>query len=111
MSWPPLKAWTSNESIDGQIHFVAINYGGRRGERWVILMSVLDSDNVIKISWSNLNDSCKWECGWYENKSSRFSKLNNRIEIKNTKCTIPSTDSGLTIPITKDSIRPWFKCI
>ena len=40
MIWPPVKAWTSKVSIDGQVHFVAINYGGKLLNRWVVLMSV-----------------------------------------------------------------------
>ena len=28
MIWPPVKAWTSKFPIKGNIHFVAINYGG-----------------------------------------------------------------------------------
>ncbi len=109
MIWPPLKAWTSKKSIDGQIHFVAINYGGKLKYRWVILMSVLDSSLVVKTSWSELVDPSNWECGWNENNCSDFSKsIKNKSEIITTKSTYPSIDSGLTIPISKNYIRPWF---
>ena len=50
MIWPPVKAWTSTSYQNGQVHFVAINYGGKLLDRWVILMSVLDSGNVQKVS-------------------------------------------------------------
>ena len=109
MIWPPVKAWTSKLYIEDHLHFVAINYGGKLLERWVVLMSVLDSSVVVKVSWSQLVDSSNWECGWIENNYSNSSKLvNSKGEIKITNYTHPSDDSGLTIPITKNIIRPWF---
>tara|TARA_Y100001968_G_C19268621_1_gene673019 strand:+ start:104 stop:442 length:339 start_codon:yes stop_codon:yes gene_type:complete len=112
MHWPPVKAWTSKLIINGQRHFVAINYGGKRLERWVILMSVLDSSVVVEVSWSQLVDQSNWECGWDENNHSYSSKLVNfKGEARTTNFTQPSVDSGLTIPITKNIIRPWFRSI
>ena len=102
MIWPPTKAWTSKFSIDGQRHFVAINYGGKLLDRWVILMSVLDSSLVVKVSWIKLVDTFYWECGWSENKPSEIYKLNNNdIELISTSYNYLSADSGLNIPITK----------
>ena len=109
MNWPPVKAWTSKFAIDSQVHFVAINYGGKLLERWVILMSVLDSSVVVKVFWSQLIDPSNWECGWGENNSSNSSKLvNEKDKTRTTLYTHLSADSGLTIPITKSIIRPWF---
>ena len=109
MNWPPVKAWTSSIYIDNQLHFVAINYGGKSLERWVILMSVLDSSVVIKTSWSDLVNSSNWACGWNEIDSSNSSRLVNiKYEIRTTNCKHPSVDSGLTIPITEKFVRPWF---
>tara|TARA_Y100001968_G_C19223756_1_gene651047 strand:- start:66 stop:404 length:339 start_codon:yes stop_codon:yes gene_type:complete len=109
MIWPPVKAWTSLTYINDQKHFVAINYGGELIDRWIILMSVLDSKVVVKVPWSELNDPSNWKSGWDENKDSKSYKLeNNKNEINNTKSNHPSIDSGLTIPITKNVIRPWF---
>ena len=110
MNWPPLKAWTSISPVEGQLHFVAINYGGELVNRWVILMSVLDSNVVVKVSWSQLVESSNWECGWVQNNSSNLSKLvQNQGDLKNTIDTKPSLDSGLTIPITTNKIRSWFR--
>ena len=110
MIWPPAKAWTSNFCIDRQVHFVAINYGGESLNRWVILMSVLDSNVVVKVSWSKLVDSSNWESGWAKKKYTKFSKLvNSKVDVRTTELSHPSTDSGLTIPITKNSVRPWFE--
>tara|TARA_B100000579_G_scaffold274855_1_gene227109 strand:+ start:6132 stop:6470 length:339 start_codon:yes stop_codon:yes gene_type:complete len=109
MIWPPLKAWTRMSSIENQIHFVAINYGGKLLERWVILMSVLDSDLVIKVYWPELVDPSSWKCGWDEYdflKSSEF--VEKKCRARTSICACPSIDSGLTVPITKNIIRPWF---
>ena len=109
MIWPPVKAWTSKFEIDGQLHFVAINYSAKFHARWVLLMSVLDSNVVVKVPWTELHDPFKWECGWSENYSSNCRKsVNNDVQIKNTECTHLSSDSGLTIPISENIIRPWF---
>tara|TARA_Y100001968_G_scaffold320159_1_gene352744 strand:+ start:523 stop:861 length:339 start_codon:yes stop_codon:yes gene_type:complete len=112
MIWPPLKAWTSKFPINGQVHFVAINYGGELLDRWVILMSVLDSNLVINVSWTKLVDLTNWEPGWGERSYIESSKLvNNKCIVKTAEFSNPSIDSGLTIPISKYSIRPWFKKI
>ena len=108
MIWPPVKAWTSKIKIGGQRHFVAVNYGGKHLNRWVILISVLDSNVVVKVLWSKLSDQCVWVCGWEENRDSNSSKLaNEKNAIRISNCIHPSNDSGLTIPITKNKIRPW----
>ena len=108
MIWPPVKAWTSKVYIDGKVHFVAINYGGELPRRWVVLMSVLDSNVVVKVPWSQLVDSSYWEPGWDEKNHIEASSLvNNNSDVKNTEFSHPSVDSGLTIPISKNTIRPW----
>ena len=109
MNWPPVKAWTSKFNIEGQFHFVAINYGGKNTDKWVVLMSVLDSSLIMKVSLTQLYDPVSWEPGWVEN---NYSKCAKSVDINPKKRTIyntnPSNDSGLTMPITKDFIRPWF---
>ncbi len=108
MIWPPVKAWTSKFLIRGHRHFVAINYGGDLKDRWVVLISVLDSSVGVKVSWSQLVDSSNWEFGWCENNCSNNSKVVKNSEIITNSCKNLSIDSGLTIPITQDFIRPWF---
>ena len=109
MIWPPLKAWTSKKNIEGQRYFVAIDYGGELLERWVLLMSVLDSKVVTKVVLPQLVDPSNWECGWEENNYSDSSDLPiSKFKTITSNCFYPSFDSGLTIPITKDFIRPWF---
>ena len=110
MIWPPVKAWTSKVCIHRTLHFVAINYGGELHKKWVVLMSVIDSSIVFKISWSQLLDSSQWLPGWQdaENIDSYSSKSMNKSTVKISQFTCLSIDSGLTIPITEDAIRPWF---
>ncbi|WP_413677589.1 TIGR02450 family Trp-rich protein [Prochlorococcus sp. MIT 0916] len=109
MIWPPVKAWTSKESVYGYVHFVAINYGGELMKRWVVLMSVVDSNVVVKVSWSQLVDLSDWEPGWDERNHLEIYKLtNDKSYFKATDLSHPSTDSGLTIPISENTIRPWF---
>ena len=109
MIWPPVKAWTSKLCIEGQTHFVAINYGGKLLDRWVILMSVIDSSIVVKVCWSHLIDPSYWKSGWLEDNYSKPSELFNKKSERRTDISLElSNDSGLTIPITKDIIRPWF---
>ncbi len=72
-------------------------------------MSVIDSSIVVKVSWSKLVDSSFWEPGWDEiNISEKFNLIINKNYEFNTELPCPSIDSGLTIPITKNTIRPWF---
>ena len=109
MIWPPVKAWTSKVKINNQIYFVAINYGGTLLNRWVILMSVIDSDILVKVTWMKLVDSSEWESGWDK---TNFLETNNLVVNKtierNLELSYPSSDSGLTVPICKNTIRPWF---
>ena len=109
MNWPPVKAWTSKKFIEKRNHFVAINYGGELHKKWVILMSVIDSSVVVMVSWSQLVDSSKWVPGWNDENNITSSKSSNAASIKKIDFIQPSIDSGLTIPITVDTIRPWFE--
>ena len=110
MIWPPLKAWTSKLSIRGNIHFVAINYGGELSNKWVVLMSVLDSSVVVKVAWSQLIDSSQWETGWDEMTNLKsFKEMDVKNNVRTPDFSHPSWDSGLTIPIDGNSIRPWFE--
>ena len=118
MLWPPIKAWTSISSINGQKYFVAINYGGQGENRWVNLVSVLDGETRFKTSWINLNDPSKWLCGWpelsqktpvkdlFDEDSYVSSNANHDLE----ECLHPSPDSGLDISVFKKiNNRPWFE--
>ena len=110
MIWPPVKAWTSKVYIDGKVHFVAINYGGELLKRWVVLISVIDSSLVVKVPWSQLVDLSNWEAGWDERNLIDSSEIVSNKSVEETAAFFPlSIDSGLTIPISKNDIRPWFE--
>tara|TARA_Y100001968_G_scaffold50409_1_gene41031 strand:+ start:822 stop:1160 length:339 start_codon:yes stop_codon:yes gene_type:complete len=110
MIWPPVKAWTSKDYINGQVHFVAIDYGGELLKRWVVLMSVLDSTVVVKVSWSQLVNLSNWETGWDERVHIDSSEMVGNKSVEKTINFSPlSIDSGLTIPITEKTARPWFE--
>jgi tryptophan-rich hypothetical protein len=106
--WPPIKAWTKKTKLYGVRHFVAINYGGELNDRWIILTSVLDGNVSIRIFLSDLEDPSKWIEGWEQN-----DYFNTPVALEKQSdsnlCTHPSEDSGLSIPITKKNIRPWFR--
>ena len=109
MIWPPAKAWTSKMRIKGENFFVAVNYEILQGEKWVDLVSVMDSNIHIKVSWRNMQNQDKWFQGWDENyRSSYDDTTTEQREIKIIPFAQLTIDSGLTIPISKRNIRPWF---
>ena len=72
-------------------------------------MAVIDSSVVVKVLWSQLVDSSKWKAGWEEKKyEESYEEFHSEGDNKNIEFTHPSHDSGLTIPISENSIRPWF---
>ncbi len=115
MKWPPNKAWTSTFKRGGYRHFVAINYGGKSKDRWVNLVSVIDGNVRIKVSWKEIRDTSQWISGWEQ--LSREESMSNDINletfnqhnsIEDEPCLHPSEDSGLVIPSDLVEIRPWF---
>ncbi len=66
MRWPPNKAWTSNEAIEGFRHFEVIEYGGKGEERWVMLTAIRNNNIKIKLSWTELKTYAKWTMGWVQ---------------------------------------------
>ena len=115
MRWPPNKAWTSTSLREGYRHFVAINYGGKGLKRWVILVSVLDGNARLRVSWEEMNDISIWISGWLQLSRDQASLPVNSIKQNKESisreeniCLHPSHDSGLNIPSEPESIRPWF---
>ncbi len=114
MTWPPSKAYTSNNLKYGYRHFVAINYGGEGDLRWVNLVAVLDGMVTFSISWIELNNPELWVRGW--SKLSReeanppkeeFGQLQESYKDSKKSCLHPSLDSGLMIPMVQINLRPW----
>ncbi len=103
MNWPPNKAWTSSTERKGFRHFIAINYGGKGGDRWVNLASVLDGNARLRVSWNEMKVSTLWSSGWQQlpkvDSNQPESALNNLEVEQEGSCLHPSEDF--------DS-RPWY---
>tara|TARA_B100000700_G_C14854779_1_gene765733 strand:+ start:83 stop:415 length:333 start_codon:yes stop_codon:yes gene_type:complete len=107
MKWPPLKAWTSIKSLNGSHHFVAINYGGDKGSRWMNLVSVLDGSIRLKVYWSDFSDKSQWVEGWKTNNLTQ--EIFQIQHLDTSTCLHPSNDSGLSKSLSNDEIRDWFE--
>ena len=56
--------WTSNKPINGLRHFVLINEIKEKGNIFFLMVSVLDSEINLKISYEELIYSGNWYKGW-----------------------------------------------
>ena len=56
--------WTSNKSINGLRHFVLVNETNEKGNMIFLMVSVLDSEINLKISYEELIKSGNWYKGW-----------------------------------------------
>ena len=56
--------WTSNKSINGLRHFVLVNETKERGNISFLMVSVLDSEINLKITYEELINSGNWHKGW-----------------------------------------------
>ena len=56
--------WTSNKSINGLRHFVLINETKEKGNIIFLMVSVVDSEIYIEITYEELINSGNWHKGW-----------------------------------------------
>mgnify|MGYP001412730382 CR=1 FL=1 len=56
--------WTSKESINGLRHFVLVNKTKVKGQIFFLMVSVVDCEINLKISYKELLNSGNWEKGW-----------------------------------------------
>ena len=56
--------WTSNKSINGLRHFVLVNEIKEKGNITFLMVSVLDSEIYLKITYEELINSGNWHNGW-----------------------------------------------
>ena len=56
--------WTSNKPINGLRHFVLINETKEKGSLIILMVSVLDSEINLKITYEELINSGNWVKGW-----------------------------------------------
>ena len=56
--------WTSNKPINGLRHFVLVNSIKEKGNTFFLMVSVLDSEINLKVSYEELINSGNWYVGW-----------------------------------------------
>ena len=56
--------WTSNKTINGLRHFVLVNEIKEKGDIFFWMVSVLDSEINLKITYEELINSGNWHKGW-----------------------------------------------
>ena len=56
--------WTSNKSINGLRHFVLVNETKEKGNITFLMVSVVDSEINLEITYEELINSRNWHKGW-----------------------------------------------
>ena len=56
--------WTSSKNINGLRHFVLVNKTKEKGNISFLMVSVLDSEINLKITYEELINSGNWHKGW-----------------------------------------------
>ena len=56
--------WTSKKPINGLRHFVLLNENKEKGNIFFLMVSVLDSEINLKITYEELIKSGNWYKGW-----------------------------------------------
>ena len=56
--------WTSNKTIKGLRHFVLVNETKEKGNISFLMVSVLDSEIILKTTYEELINSGNWYKGW-----------------------------------------------
>ena len=56
--------WTSNKTINGLRHFVLVNETKEKGNTSFLMVSVLDSEINLIITYEELINSGNWHKGW-----------------------------------------------
>ena len=58
------NCWTSKKTINGLRHFVLLNQVKNKNQINFLLVSVLDADIAVQISYEELMNSGNWSQGW-----------------------------------------------
>ena len=56
--------WTSKKTINGLRHFVLVNETKEKGNIIFLMVSVIDSEINLKITYEELINSGNWHKGW-----------------------------------------------
>ena len=60
------NCWTSSRPISGLRHFVIVNQTNEKDQIICLMVSVLDVDINLKISYQDLINSANWRKGWVD---------------------------------------------
>ena len=56
--------WTSKKPIIGLRHFVLVNKTKEKGQKFFLMVSVVDCEINLKIPYKELLNNVDWEKGW-----------------------------------------------
>ena len=56
--------WTSKKPIKGLRHFVLVNKTEENGQKYFLMVSVVDCEVYLKITEKELSSSSNWKKGW-----------------------------------------------
>ena len=80
--------WTSNKPINGLRHFVLVNQIAEKGDMIFLMVSVIDSEINLQITYEELKNSGDWSNGWialpkFESITEEYVdyKSNNKLEV------------------------------
>ena len=80
------KFWTSKKTINGLRHFVLVNKTKEKGKNFFLMVSVLDCEINLKITYKDLLNSGNWERGWLNlNKTDSITEDYVRFKFLNQK--------------------------
>ena len=78
--------WTSKKPINGLRHFVLVNKTKEKGKNFFLMVSVLDCEINLKITYKDLLNSGNWERGWLNlNKTDSITEDYVRFKFLNKK--------------------------
>jgi len=78
--------WTSKKPIKGLRHFVLVNKTKEKGKNFFLMVSVVDCEINLKITYKELLNSGNWEKGWLNlSKAKSITEDYIRFKSLNTK--------------------------
>ena len=94
--------WTSNKPISGLRHFVLVNEMKEKGNVIFLMVSVLDAEINLRITYDELINSGNWCRGWinlpkHESITSEFGKYKPRDKVEGIEDIFLNEDSLFNI--------------
>ena len=94
--------WTSNKPINGLSHFVLVNETKEKGNSIFKMVSVLDAEINLKITYEELFISGNWQKGWInlpkiESITEEYAKYKSSNKEEGTNKIFVNDDSSFNI--------------